>query len=457
MRNQVRPLSALAAVLLLVSCSPQRQSTSPDDLRKWNEATLKQDYERNGRKNSKWDEAAGEALTEYARVRSSYSSEQDEQLEYIGEMAADAVRAGCDDPMVGYLYCRFASKFARLPLPELQNEFRHMAASLEGSGYAPIRKFYADLRASNVLWENHDTNLWSEVHNLRLAAINRLSEALRDKNLPIEEASQSCQFLLESTTSSQYQLTNAYNAISVPLFKNWPRAAVSYLVKGKFYYEWAWKGRGGGYADKVTPERWKLFFSRLAEADKALNRAWRLDPQNDQIPTLMISVVEGRQRDRAEMETWFNRAMNLNTNNYQACLKKLHYLYPQWYGSREDMLEFGRQCVESTRWGGDVPLILVDAHLQCARRLPRSEQAGYWGRSDVWPDIRAAYEKFFQLNPAAEHTRNYYAWYAQACEQWPVFNEQIAALKEVDFAVFGGKEEFDKMTARARAAANPSP
>ena len=450
-------LFLLVPALGLVSCSPEKQSTAPNDRLKWNLATLKEDYERVGRKNPKWDKVAGEALAEFARVRSGQAPELDEQLEYIGEMAGDAVRAGCDDPMVRYLYCRFAPRFSRMPLSELQNELRQTAASMESSGYSSIRKFYANVRASNVLWENHDTNLWPEVHNLRMAAINDLSGALRDKNLPIEEAGQACELLLESTTSSQYQLTNAYNAIEAPLFKNWPHTAVAHFIKAKFFYEWAWKARGSGYANQVSDDRWKLFSNRITEAGKALSQAWRLNPQDEQIPTLMISVAEGRQQDRSVMETWFNRAMNLNANNYPACRSKLHYLYPQWYGSREDMLEFGRQCVQSTNWGGDVPLILVDAHLQCARSRPRDEWTNYWQHPDVWPDIQAAYDKFFQMNPNAARTHNYYAWYAYTCGQWKVFNEQIALLDQVNYDVFGGKEEFDRMAASARAAAGTNP
>ena len=126
---------------MLVSCSPESQTTAPDVRLKWNQATLNGDYEQIASKNAKWDQAAGEALAEFARVRSSYSSEQDEQLEYIGDLAAEAVQAGCDDPMVRYLYCRFAPQVSRMPVPKLQDELRQMAGNLEGSGYSPIRKF----------------------------------------------------------------------------------------------------------------------------------------------------------------------------------------------------------------------------------------------------------------------------------------------------------------------------
>ena len=285
-----------------------------------------------------------------------------------------------------------------------------------------------------------------------MTAINDLGAALRDKNLPIEEAGQACQFLINSTASTQFMLTNAYNAIVTPLFKNWPHAAVSFSIKGKFYYEWAWKGRGNGYANQVTPERWKLFSDRLAEAEKALNRAWNLNPRDEQAPTLMISVIECQQKKRGEMETWFDRAM-ISTRIITRPAAKNCITYTRNGMARARICwSSARQCVQSTLWGGDVPLILVDAHLQCARLLPSSEQEDYWRRPEVWPNIKAAYDKFFQLNPQATHVRNYYAWYAGACEQWQVFNEQIALLKEVDFGVFNGKAEYDKMVNRARAA-----
>ena len=62
------------------------------------------------------------------------------------------------------------------------------------------------------------------------------------------------------------------------------------------------------------------------------------------------------------MELWFDRAMELDPNDYDACYYKLYYLEPKWYGSVKDMLDFGRECVDSKVWGGRVPLVLTDAH-----------------------------------------------------------------------------------------------
>ncbi len=141
--------------------------------------------------------------------------------------------------------------------------------------------------------------------------------------------------------------------------------------------------------------------------------------------------------------------MNLDPNNYEACYAKLHYLYPQWYGSRDDMLAFRRECVASTNWGGHVPLILVDAHSELARSLPAADRDDYWGLPEVWPDIKAAYEKYSRVNPDATRFRYPYAAYAFRCGQWQDFNQQIAFLRktgdELNVNYFGGKGAFDKM------------
>jgi hypothetical protein len=72
----------------------------------------------------------------------------------------------------------------------------------------------------------------------------------------------------------------------------------------------------------------------------------------------MITVELGQGRGRPRMEQWFQRAMSLSPNYYEACYAKLHYLQPKWFGSNEDMLEFAGECVNSSKWGGHVPLIL---------------------------------------------------------------------------------------------------
>jgi len=140
----------------------------------------------------------------------------------------------------------------------------------------------------------------------------------------------------------------------------------------------------------------------------------------------------------------------LNPNYYDAFEAKLYYLQPKWYGSPEDMLEFGRECVNSKKWGGHVPLILRDAHEALIKYLEKGDQAGYWKRPEVWKDIRASFEKFFTLNPAEKGWRHNYALYAYRAEQWDDLNRQLPLLGEINYEFFGGKDQYDKMVRLAK-------
>src|SRR5439155_26002432 len=142
------------------------------------------------------------------------------------------------------------------------------------------------------------------------------------------------------------------------------------------------------------------------------NKAWELNPRDERIAYQMIVIELGQGKGRPRMEMWFNRAAELNPNYYEAFHAKLYYLEPKWYGSPEEMIEFGRQCVASTNWGGRVPLILKDAHDSLAKYLPKDKQASYWKRREVWKDIKAAFEKFLALNPDETRWRHNYARHA---------------------------------------------
>ena len=218
---------------------------------------------------------------------------------------------------------------------------------------------------------------------------------LNDKRTPIEEVHEACRDLMWELERNKKQLEEFYFAIEKPLFANWPQEALAFLIKGNFYIKHAWKARGKRYADKVTDEGWKLFFERLADAEKALERAWSLDPTIEQIALSMMTVELGQGKGRERMEMWFDRAMGLNSNSFSACSHKLYYLEPKWHGSPEAMLKFGQECANSTKWGGRVPLILAEAHNSLARYLPAKErqEREYWKRPGVWKDVKASFDE----------------------------------------------------------------
>ena len=319
---------------------------------------------------------------------------------------------------------------------------------MQKSSYPSIRKFYTSLRAVQQLYYAYGTNVDKAMLREADGANGcYLLESLKDENMPFEEIYEACQEGIKAYQGTQ----NLSDEIEKALSKKWSNESGFWLLKGQAYTEKAWNARGHEYAYKVTDKGWELFRDRLAIAEKALARAWELNPNDPRIALQMITVELGQGQGRDYMELWFKRAMMLDPNDYDACISKLFYLEPKWYGSRESMIEFGLECVSNANWGGRVPLVLVDAHWNyCRGYIKKSEQGDYWKQAEVWQDIKSAFDRFFELNPDAVDYYRKYAWYAYHAEQWDKLNDLLTKLGPYDYDYFGGKAEFDKMVQLAK-------
>jgi len=439
-----------------MAASPIQNTLSPERAKEqrlaWNLKTLVDAYQQTGHASPKWDEPAKRALTEFARSRSQCTESNETWGLIISSNCIVAVDAGCDDPMIRYLYVRFCMDQTNSP-QAFTGAFCQAAKDMQRSAYPPVRKFYATARALEQIVYTYGTNtgkqpIWREITPF---VAQDVGPALNDKTMPAREAYEIANEALSLINGDTNQFQNAYDCVEKPLLRNWPDDYTTWLLKGTAFIDMAWHARGSGWAYTVSDKGWEHFAERLAAAEDALQHAWKLYPKDPEIAHRMMTVVLGQGGGRDRMELWFDRAMLLDPNDYDACSRKLYYLEPKWYGSREAMLDFGRECVQNTNWAGRVPLVLVDAHWNyCHGYIDNSEQTNYWKRPDVWADVKSAYGRFFQLNPNTAGDYEYYAWYAYQAEKWDVLNELIPKLGPKTYYRFGGKDEFDKMVRLAK-------
>ena len=448
--------SCIAVCLFVISCNKTVSPESSVEFSKlklltWNRQTLVDAYQKVGKTNLLWDNFAKSALDSYARMRADENFGIEEQV--IQTNCDAAIAAGCDDPMISYLHARFSLIHQDLSESTLADAFCKAAQAMKSSQYPNVRKFYAFLWAANHLRRAtaSSPSTSSEVHALRQSAMIYLSAALNDRNMPAQEVYDDCNCLLDLLQVNNVELEQCYSLIEPPLFAAHDKST-ALLVKGVAYLDLAWQSRGGGYANAVTDDGWKNFKKRLGIAETALNEAWKLNPNDPQIATTMITLELGQGKGRDRMEMWFGRAMALDPDNERSCPceAKRYYLEPKWYGSAEDMLAFGRECVASKEWGGNVPLTLVDAHNALADYLDESQRPYYWKQPGVWRDLRAAFTKYLQVNPNDFDEHQQFALFAYRCEQWDELNRQLLLLGKVHYDVFGGKNGFDKMVRLAK-------
>ncbi len=430
------------------------KGTYPDPVKQarleWNLQTTVEAYRKAGFRGYYWDGPAILALTEFAYSRCGMPDTNEPFGQIIATNANAAIRAGCKDPLVNYLYIRFAMDQAN-ERERFADSFMQMMRTMNGSTYPPVRKFYAAARTMDQTLYTYGYNATnsSNLNEAWSVLEQNLLNTLSDKTVPPEEAYEVAE--LATTLDGGKSLQQMYQRIEPLYFQNWPNDYTAWLLKGEANIRMAWAARGGGYADTVSDNAWKTFKDDLNVADMSLAKAWGMCTNDERIPIQMIKVCEGLQKPRGEMETWFNRAMAINPDSFIACEQKLHYLYPQWYGSREDMVAFGRQCLASTNWGGYVPLMLYQAHSEFWFHLQNSDyKKQYWQLPDVWPDVEASFERFFKLNPEATAYYHNYTWCAYQAEQWDKLNELIPKLGPVNYGYFGGEDEYNKMVALAK-------
>ncbi len=425
-----------------------QNDSANERLLQWNRETLVTDYERHGNHNPKWDSSAKLALETFAKVRAGARPPQKYAPTITGAAKA-AITNGCDDPMVKYLYARFVLPNEKHTSMDHAELYASVAQAMSKGRRPPIRKFYAALRAAEA-YNLGAASTVPQLHHWRDEAKRFLAEVANDEATPGPEIAEAWTSLLDSIGKGRPEYDDFYLSFEPAIFKNWPSEPGICLLKGRFYADYAWEARGSGYADSVTADGWSLYEKRLNIAESALTKAWSLNPRDERIARAMLTVELGQGRGRARMEQWFQRAMTLNPNYYDACWAKLYYLEPKWYGSRDAMLEFAGECLNSDKWGGHVPYIVVDAHQEIANTLGPDARRNYWKRPEVWTDIHQAFVKFFRLNPDEKGFHHNYALYAYRAEQWDELSKQIALLGPVNYDYFGGREEYDEMVRLAK-------
>lgn len=419
----------------------------------WNLKTIVTAYQNAGNSDATWDGPAIRALTEFAQMRAGESDPLDPWSLIISTNCSAAVDAGCKDPLIRYLYIRFSMSQTNAPQTFL-DAFIADQHDIQNSDYPAIRKFYVSLRAFQQFTYTHgygknvDYTVGIQMMN---DAQSDLVAALNDKTTPPQETFDACNEYIYVLPGEIRQFHNYYDPIEGALFANWPEEATTWLLKAKAYHLMAWIYRGNGYSDSVTKDGWKGFNSSLAVEEKALNRAWELNPTDARIAVQGIYLDVGLGKSRDKMEQWFNRAMGNDPEDYDACSAKLNYLDANWYGSIQEMLEFGRECVQNTNWGGRVPLTLVDAHYRIYNVfIDPSERTNYWQRPDVWADISAAYERYLSDNPDDAQAIAYYANYADKAQQWDKLNQLAPKVSPNYYYLFGGPDEFERVAQAAR-------
>jgi hypothetical protein len=336
---------------------------------------------------------------------------------------------GRDDPLLLFAWAQNVIQFNSAN-PDVAWIFRaSIAAALDmkKAGYPPVMQMMADMQAVKGIADNKPVaeRDRKEMNKLIADSTKLFGKVIADPDLP----RQAILNLFEMVGEASISVYGDRRTLAAPLFEQMKASRVDpstvLTVQGYFNVNYAWDARGTDYA--VTAEGANLCTLRLAKADAALEQAWALDPSNSDAATEMISVELGQGQGRDRMELWFKRAMDADPDNYSACVQKLYYLEPKWYGNGEEMLKFGRECLAEGNWDAGIPYILVKAHLHFSQYnadgWQQAPQEEYFVKNpQAWTEIRAVYAEDRHHRPRSDQKELDFARVAAWCGHWDEAN-----------------------------------
>jgi Domain of unknown function (DUF4034) len=135
--------------------------------------------------------------------------------------------------------------------------------------------------------------------------------------------------------------------------KDWqaayPKSVCAPLAEVVYWEAYAWHARGHGYADTVTPEGWKLFGDRLANAQKVLSESKAIAASNPSWYTQQLIVWRGLQKPSPDMLKLLVEGLNLYPDYFQSSAAMINELLPSWGGTWNEVDAFVRTVVGVTQ------------------------------------------------------------------------------------------------------------
>lgn len=421
---------------------PTVTSAAYPDVIEWKTAALLD----GGQRSSLTNQAAFLEASNVFRFYAEFSGGRSEALAGLTEALTKISPDAAKDPLVGFLIIDILQAKTNTAI-QSAIALAENTALLQESAHHPLFKHVATRRTSIVA---RDADRAGDRWMLMVLATHNLEDVAKDRNVPWEELYGSISKWLVYTYSKEWT-DFVLSDLEGLLDTGWKSHPGYYELKGQLEIDRGWGARGSGYASTVTEEGFKKFNTHLSKAEEYLMNGWALDTNRIRIARSMMRVELGQGKGLKRQQMWFERVMALDTNNYDACVAMAYYLEPRWYGSEDQSLRFARSCVASTKWGGEVPLVLRAVHSSLAQNQGLLDSETYWHRQQVWSDVRSSYEKFFRLNPGNVERRQEYARDAFRCGKYQVFIDELPKFTAgTNFSFFGGVTNFVSMVSKAR-------
>jgi hypothetical protein len=203
--------------------------------------------------------------------------------------------------------------------------------------------------------------------------------------------------------------TDAAWATHIAKLEQWaqssPASPTPRIALAQTYLRFAWKARGHGYSNTVTPEGWALFRDRVQSARSTLEQCAVLAEHSPHWYLEMQGVALDQQWDRAAFDALAEQALAHEPGYYYFAVAESNYLLPKWYGKPGDTERYAAQVAD--RIGGDegdAVYFQIAAAINCCKRTQAPALS--------WPRVQRGFAAVESLYGSTNHERNVMAYLA---------------------------------------------
>jgi hypothetical protein len=354
-------------------------------------------YEQNGPHDQPWDADAKQFIRVW--IDDDFGSEETNDLKGARRLADKlATNSACHDPMVLLL-----AASACLDENESSRRYERAQTAFADSKYRAYPKLCATLEISEKVSDQA-----AKLDQLERSALMLFQESLHDGSLREEDQPAMAESLLNDWPweffwrHEQRLATLAEQA--GPAF-HW----LALVLKGQHEINAAWRARGSGWANTVTPEGWKGFAEHLAPARTNLTEAWTLHPEWPQSAARMVVVAMGQSGGvDPEVRQWFDRATAAQLDYLPAWIYIRAALRPRWGGNTDAMGDLGVAAVRTGRFDTEVPKQFFEIVKEIEDEANLAPGSHLYGQSNVWPELKRMYEGY--IAQAARRGSSDLAW-----------------------------------------------
>lgn len=198
-----------------------------------------------------------------------------------------------------------------------------------------------------------------------------------------------------------------------------PDAPFAALAEAVYWRNYAWHGRGGGFANGVTQEGWKLFRERLEKAEKVLIDS---KPYAAELPNWyaeMIAVQGALERPAIDRANIFLEGAQKYKTYYPIYHSMLHFFTPYWGGSWEEVDKLIIWSVENAHEsvGNSMYARLYSSVFS---KLPK-EVSFFKDTRVSWPKMKLGFEDMMTKYPKSKWNLNNFAMFACMAEDKDTF------------------------------------